>query len=136
MIDREPLERWRDGQATLIGDAAHATYLVGSSGASQAIVDTLILGAAAWKQGITIQVLESNEAIIRPTVNAVTRANRAHQGPDAIVQMTEDCCDGDFSRMDQTLPYAKRKEHAENFKKLAGFDIRTINVRPLTIDFT
>ena len=73
---------------------------------------------------------------MRSIVNAVIRANRARQGPDAIMQMAEDKCDGDFSRLDQTLPYVKRKEHAENFKKLAGFDIRTINVRPLTIDFT
>ena len=46
MIDREPLEQWRHGRATLIEDAAHATYPVGSSGASQAIVDTRVLGAA------------------------------------------------------------------------------------------
>ena len=88
------------------------------------------------KQGVTSHALDSYEAIIRPTVNAVTRANRARQGPDAIMQMAEDSCDGGLSRLDQTLPYEKRKEHAENFKKLAGLDIRTINARPPTIDLT
>ena len=42
MVDREPVECWTDGRVTLIGDAAHATYPVGSSGASQAILDTRI----------------------------------------------------------------------------------------------
>ena len=109
MIDRKPLERWRDGRVTLIWDAAHATYHLGSSGASQAIVDTLVLGAAARNQGVNIQALDSYETIIRPTVNAFTLANRARQGPDAIMEMAEDSCDEDFSRLDQTLPYAKRK---------------------------
>ena len=87
-------------------------------------------------QGVTIQALDSYEAIIRPTVNAVTRANRVRQGLDAIMQMAEDSCDGDFSRLDQTLPYAKRREHAENFKKLAGLDIRTSNARSPIINLT
>ena len=77
VIDREPLEKWRDRRVTLIRDAAHATYPVGSSGASQAIVDTRVLGAAVRTQGVTIQALGSYEANVRPTVNAVTRANRA-----------------------------------------------------------
>ena len=88
------------------------------------------------KQGVTIQALDFYQAIILLIVNAVIRTNRSRQGPDAIMQMAEDNCDGDFSRLDQTLPYAKRKEHAENFKKLAGLDIRSINARPPTIDLT
>ena len=120
----------------MIGDEAHATYPLGSSGASQAIVDTRVLGAAVRNQGVSIQALDSYEAVIRPTVNAVDRDSRLRQGPDAIMQMAEDNCDGDFSRLDQALPYVKRKEHAENFKKLAGLDIRTINARPPKIDLT
>ena len=134
MIDREPLEQWRHGRATLIGDAAHATYPVGSSGASQAIVDTRVLGAALRNHGATIEALDAYEAIIRPIVNQVTRANRARKGPDAIMQMAEDSCAGDFSLLEKTLPYEKRAEHAENFKKLAGLDIETINTRPPIID--
>ena len=39
MCDRDPLPRWRYGRATLLGDAAHPMYPVGSNGASQAILD-------------------------------------------------------------------------------------------------
>jgi hypothetical protein len=37
MCDRDPLERWRLGRVTLLGDAAHPMYPVGSNGAAQAI---------------------------------------------------------------------------------------------------
>ena len=39
MCDRDPLPRWSFGRVTLLGDAAHPMYPVGSNGASQAILD-------------------------------------------------------------------------------------------------
>ena len=39
MCDRDPLPRWTHGRVTLLGDAAHPMYPVGSNGASQAILD-------------------------------------------------------------------------------------------------
>ena len=65
-------------------------------------------------QDVTIQARNSYEAIIQPNVKAITRANRARQGPDATMQIAKDSCDWDFSMLDQTLPYVKCKQHAEN----------------------
>ena len=39
MCDRDPLPNWSFGRVTLLGDAAHPMYPVGSNGASQAIID-------------------------------------------------------------------------------------------------
>ena len=39
LVDRDPVERWTFGRITLLGDAAHAMYPIGSNGASQAILD-------------------------------------------------------------------------------------------------
>ena len=39
MSDRDPLPRWTFGRVTLLGDAAHPMYPIGSNGASQAILD-------------------------------------------------------------------------------------------------
>src|SRR5215467_5098252 len=39
MVDRDPLPRWSHGRVTLLGDAAHPMYPIGSNGASQAIID-------------------------------------------------------------------------------------------------
>jgi 2-polyprenyl-6-methoxyphenol hydroxylase-like FAD-dependent oxidoreductase len=46
MVDRDPLPTWSFGRVTLLGDAAHPMYPVGSNGASQAIVDARVL---AWE---------------------------------------------------------------------------------------
>ncbi len=49
MCDRDPLPRWTFGRVTLLGDAAHPMYPVGSNGASQAILDARKLAdALAW----------------------------------------------------------------------------------------
>src|SRR4029450_1724477 len=39
MCDRDPLPHWSFGRVTLLGDAAHPMYPVGSHGASQALLD-------------------------------------------------------------------------------------------------
>lgn len=130
MVDREPVGQWTKGGATLIGDAAHATYPVGSSGASQAILDARHLGAAIAEHGATEKAALQYESAIRPMANAVTRANRGNGGPDAIMQMAEDRCAGDFSQLDAVLSMSERADHAAQFKKLAGLSIEQTNNQP------
>lgn len=130
MVDREPVESWTDGAATLIGDAAHATYPVGSSGASQAIVDARILGAQILHCGAGHSAALAYEEKIRPKANKVTLANRGKGGPDAIMQIAEDRCAGDFSILEQVLPERERREHAEAFKRLAGISVEDTNNLP------
>jgi 2-polyprenyl-6-methoxyphenol hydroxylase-like FAD-dependent oxidoreductase len=43
LCDRDPLPRWSQGRVTLLGDAAHPMYPVGSNGATQAIIDARCL---------------------------------------------------------------------------------------------
>ncbi|MEM9343342.1 MAG: flavin-dependent oxidoreductase [Pseudomonadota bacterium] len=129
MVDREPVDRWTDGRATLIGDAAHATYPVGSSGASQAILDARILGAKLRDHGVTPEAALAYEALVRPKANGVTLANRGRGGPDAIMQMAEDLCQGDFAKLDEVLPLKERAAHAEAFKRLAGISVAATNAQ-------
>jgi len=39
LVDRDPIPQWTFGRVTLMGDAAHPMYPIGSNGASQAILD-------------------------------------------------------------------------------------------------
>lgn len=129
MVDREPVASWTDGNTTLIGDAAHATYPVGSSGASQAILDARILGVAIMTKGATRAAAQEYEDKVRPMANKVTLANRGNGGPDAIMQIAEDRCGGDFSKLDEMLPMNERQYHADTFKKLARISVEDTNIQ-------
>ncbi|WP_425044478.1 flavin-dependent oxidoreductase [Primorskyibacter sp. S87] len=133
MVDRDPLSSWTNGRTTLMGDAAHPTYPVGSNGAGQAIVDARVIGAALVQHGLTPQALEAYEAKVRPIATAVGNANRAGGGPDGVLQQVEDLCGGDFVSIDDVIPHADLAAHAEKYKKTAGFSIQELNARPRTI---
>lgn len=128
MVDRDPVGSWVDGSACLIGDAAHATYPVGSNGASQAILDARILVARFLEHGVNRLALDAYDADLRPGINKVLLANRG-SGPDAIMQMAEDRCGGDFTRLDEVLPVKERRVHADHYKALAGLSVDVINAR-------
>ena len=133
MVDRDPLERWTDNRVTLMGDAAHPTYPVGSNGASQAIVDARVIGAKLLDHGITPAALQSYENDVRPIATAVGRANRSSGGPDAVLQQVEDLCGGDFTTINDVIPVGQLAEHAERYKTIAGFSIADLNARSRTI---
>src|SRR5699024_5130189 len=61
MVDRDPLPRWTFGRVTLLGDAAHPMYPIGSNGASQAILDADALGQAVMKEQDTEAILMAYE---------------------------------------------------------------------------
>ncbi len=132
MVDRDPLPRWSHGPVTLMGDAAHPTYPVGSNGASQAIIDARHLGAAVLEFGVNSAALETYEAKTRPQTTKVILANRG-SGPDAILQRVEDLCGGDFDRIEDVISHADLSAHAAKYKQLAGFSIEALNARPQTI---
>ncbi|MGB7244223.1 MAG: flavin-dependent oxidoreductase [Sulfitobacter sp.] len=128
MVDRDPVDRWTQGRVTLMGDAAHPTYPVGSNGASQAVIDARMIGAAVRKHGQTPAALLAYETAIRPRTNAVTLANRS-SGPDAVMQMVEDRCGGVFDDIEDIIPHSDLAAHARKYKKLAGFDVATLNAQ-------
>ena len=61
MCDRDPLERWRLGRVTLLGDAAHPMYPVGSNGAAQAILDGRALARSLVEHQDVAEALRAYE---------------------------------------------------------------------------
>src|ERR1700722_4075736 len=77
MVDREPIPRWTFGRTTLLGDAAHPMYPIGSHGASQAILDARVLAGCIRRHGDDIgEALRWYEESRRPATAAIVRANR------------------------------------------------------------
>jgi 5-methylphenazine-1-carboxylate 1-monooxygenase len=132
MVDRDPVGSWTQGRVTLIGDAAHPTYPVGSTGGSQAVVDARELGAAIVEHGLEEAALRAYEDRVRPAMERVILANRG-AGPDAVMQMVEDRCGGRFDRIEDVIPRAELASHAERYKRLAGFSVEELNARPSLI---
>ncbi len=132
MIDRNPLARWSFGRATLLGDAAHAMYPIGSNGATQAILDARVLGRCFVEHGVNGAALEAYDAERRPKCNAVVLANRGN-GPDQVMQVVEDRTGGAFDNIDDVLSEVERLEMAKAYKRIAGFDMDVLNDAPSII---
>ena len=130
MIDRDPLPRWSEGRVTLMGDAAHPMYPVGSNGASQAIVDARVIGAKLLAHGIGPEALAAYEAEVRPVTTAITGANRKGGGPDGILQRVEDLCGGRYQDINDVIPYDDLAAHSAKYKSISGFSIEALNARP------
>jgi 2-polyprenyl-6-methoxyphenol hydroxylase-like FAD-dependent oxidoreductase len=129
MVDRDPLPRWTHGHVTLLGDAAHPMYPIGSNGASQAILDARVLAREIRAQGATTAALEAYEAECRPATAAIVAANRGN-GPDQVLELMEQRAPNGFAHVEDVLDKAELAETAATYRLLAGFDKEALNARP------
>jgi 2-polyprenyl-6-methoxyphenol hydroxylase-like FAD-dependent oxidoreductase len=129
MVDREPLARWTVGRMTLLGDAAHPMYPIGSNGASQAILDARALTAAVLRHGGSPDALAAYEAERRPKTSAIVLANRRN-GPEQVMQIVEQRAPDGFGDLSQVIAPAELEEIAATYKRLAGFDPAILNAEP------
>ena len=125
MVDRDPLPAWSFGRVTLLGDAAHPMYPVGSNGASQAIVDARVLARELALQPTIEQALEAYDAQRRPRTAAVVLANR-HVGPEKCMEIVEERAPDGFTNLDAVISRQELEEISANYKRLAGFDLDTL----------
>ena len=111
MVDRDPLDRWTFGRVTLIGDAAHPMYPIGSNGASQAILDARVLtreirrvrsdaGGSCWP-------MRRNAGRRRRKIILANRAN----GPEQVMQLVEQRAPNGFARIEDVLTAQELEIH-------------------------
>jgi 2-polyprenyl-6-methoxyphenol hydroxylase-like FAD-dependent oxidoreductase len=130
MVDRDPLRRWSHGPVTLLGDAAHPMYPIGSNGASQAILDARVLAGCLRHYATDLtRGLQRYEEIRRPPTAAIVLANR-EQGPEAAMQLVEDRAPEGFARLEDVVSTEELSAIADKYKKLAGFAVAELNSRP------
>jgi 2-polyprenyl-6-methoxyphenol hydroxylase-like FAD-dependent oxidoreductase len=128
MVDRDPLPRWTHGRATLLGDAAHPMYPIGSNGASQGILDARVLTRELLRHGATQAALEAYEAERRPATARIVLANRGN-GPEQVMQMVQERAPDGFARIEDVLSPEELEGAAAGYKRLAGFDVGELNAR-------
>jgi len=121
MVDRNPVDRWSFGRVTLLGDAAHPMYPIGSNGASQAILDAAALAGAVAGHDDVEQALQAYEAERLAPTAAIVRANRG-QGPEQVMQLVEERAPEGFSNLDDVITRDELESIAARYKQIAGFD--------------
>lgn len=124
MSDRDPLPRWTFGRVTLLGDAAHPMYPIGSNGASQAILDADALAKALIEELDIDTALKRYDTERVPATAKVVLQNR-QKGPDFIMDLMEDRFPDGFNEGD--IPHKELANIMEHYKQVAGFDIKTLN---------
>jgi 2-polyprenyl-6-methoxyphenol hydroxylase-like FAD-dependent oxidoreductase len=129
MVDRDALPRWTQGRVTLLGDAAHPLYPIGSNGSSQAILDARVLALQLATHADPVEALHAYEAIRRPATAALLEATRG-DGPDVVLDMAQARAPDGFADIEAVMPLAERSAIATHYKRLAGFEPATLNTRP------
>lgn len=132
MIDRDPVPTWQDGPVALLGDAAHAMYPTGSNGASQAVVDARVLGAAMVAHGVTPAALAAYDDKLCGPISQVILRNRG-AGPFGLLNMVDERCGGTFDNIDDVISAKERADFMAGYKAAAGFAVDSLNKAPPTI---
>jgi 5-methylphenazine-1-carboxylate 1-monooxygenase len=126
MCDREPLPRWSFGRVTLLGDAAHPMYPVGSNGASQAILDARCLADRLKDADNPIHALWLYEQTRLPSTAEIVRMNRKG-GPEGVIDAVEARAPDGFSNIDDVLSFEQRKAIVRGYASAAGFAREQVN---------
>lgn len=129
MVDRDPLPHWGKGRVSLLGDAAHPMYPMGSNGGTQAIIDGRVL---AWELAHTddpVTGLAAYEGARRERMNALVLANR-QGGPERVLQLVEQRAPNGFTRIEDVMASDELDAIAMQYRKMAGFDAETLNTSP------
>ncbi|MDB6178052.1 flavin-dependent oxidoreductase [Paracoccus sp. Z330] len=122
MADRDPLPRWTFGRITLLGDAAHPMYPVGSNGASQAVLDAESLADALKSQPHPRAGLWAYEQDRRPKTSDLVAQNRIG-GPEGVIDAVEKLAPGGFDDIETVLPRHDREALVRGYAAMAGFSI-------------
>jgi 2-polyprenyl-6-methoxyphenol hydroxylase-like FAD-dependent oxidoreductase/quercetin dioxygenase-like cupin family protein len=129
VCDRDPISTWSLGRVTLLGDAAHAMYPVGSNGASQAILDARALADALAETADVAEALRSyEEARLSPT-SEIVHSNRTG-GPEGVIDAVEAAAPDGFDDIETVLSYPEREAIVRGYARKAGFAAPTPAAAP------
>ena len=130
MVDRDPVDQWSFGRTTLLGDAAHPMYPIGSNGASQAILDARTLtGCLLSYPGDTELALRRYDEVRRPATSALVLANRG-LGPELPMQLVEERAPSGFDQLSDVITPDEILEVTDGYRKMAGFSLQQLHDRP------
>ncbi|MBC2885195.1 flavin-dependent oxidoreductase [Ochrobactrum sp. CM-21-5] len=126
MCDRDPAPWWTDGRVTLIGDAAHPMYPVGSNGASQAIIDARTLADCLVNAEHGRAAITAYQSMRLPVTAEVVRLNRTG-GPEGVIDEVERRSPSGCSDLDSVISFTEREAIVRGYASKAGFSTQQVN---------
>ncbi len=126
MSDRDPLRQWSFGNITLLGDAAHPMYPIGSNGASQAILDAECLTECLQRNNDITSAFKEYEAIRLPATGNIVLQNRK-MGPEEVMQIVEERAPNGFENLYDVITRDELDTVSARYKKIAGFELEILN---------
>ena len=129
LCDRDPLPRWSFGRTTLVGDAAHPMYPVGSNGASQAVLDAVALTRHLTSGAPVPEALAAYDAERRPMTAEIVLNNRKG-GPERVIDVLEERAPNGFDDVDAIASHAEREAIVRGYAAMAGFAREQVNRAP------
>ena len=125
MVDRDPLPRWSHGRVTLLGDAAHPMYPIGSNGASQAIIDGEAITQELLAGDDPETALKRYEERRLPPMARIVESNR-RKGIDVMLDIVEQRAPQGFTDLESVLPADELERIVGDYKKLVAQDRETL----------
>ncbi|MEO9875229.1 MAG: flavin-dependent oxidoreductase [Anderseniella sp.] len=127
MCDRDPVGQWTFDRVTLLGDAAHPMYPVGSNGASQAILDARCLAdRLAECENDVSAALQAYEAERLPATSEIVRQNRGG-GPERVIDLVNQRAPDGFGKLPDVASHEELEAVVRGYQKTAGFDKASVN---------
>jgi 2-polyprenyl-6-methoxyphenol hydroxylase-like FAD-dependent oxidoreductase len=142
MVDLDPLDRWTQGAITLIGDAAHAMYPVGSNGATQSIVDGAALAFHLAQSRSVSAGLIAFEHERLPRCRSIQESNR-QQGPEVVVDLAAARVPHQYATVAEAFGPGELEAIAARYARTTALDeanadspyrISEVDPRPTTIE--
>lgn len=106
MCDRDPLPHWTRGRVTLLGDAAHPMFPMGSNGAGQAVLDATNLSTHLAGPADPADALLAYQHDRLPVTAEIVLRNRAG-GPEGVIDEVERRAPDGFARLEDVMDAAE-----------------------------
>ena len=132
MVDRDPVPRWTFGSSTLLGDAAHPMYPIGSNGASQAILDARVLAGCLRADDLVPAAFERYERARLPATGAIVQANRG-LGPEVPMQLVHERAPDGFDDINAVITREEIDLVTEAYRSTAGFALSALRTDPRSL---
>ncbi|MFI0372552.1 flavin-dependent oxidoreductase [Actinomadura sp. 1N219] len=129
MVDRDPLDRWTSGRVTLLGDAAHPMYPIGSNGGSQAVLDARVLAHELARAADPAEGLLGYERARRETANAIVLACR-DMPADRILHAVSERAPHGFDAIEDVLTAEELETITGAYRRTSFDDVEALNTRP------